>query len=200
MPKKQKSALPKVASQAELVTLALFHCRGAEKAVDTEDVAVTAHRIAPSRFSWRKYPDQINLELVRVFLSDAKKVGLVTGSGKTGWRLTQIGLNWAETESPKFSSASTLRSREQSRVQSVDEAHWRRERARIQGTPAWQQWTSGERAITPHEAKKVFRIDSYATGTMRETKVTRLRALFADDAELKPFLDQMASRVDVGGQ
>jgi hypothetical protein len=56
-----------------------------------------AIRKAPS---WRKYPDQINLELIRVFLSDAKKKkhGLLLGAGKTGWRLTQAGLDWAEKE------------------------------------------------------------------------------------------------------
>src|SRR5689334_18326851 len=60
-------------SQAEIVSLAVYRLGGAQRAVDTEDVAVEAHRIAPGRFSWKKYPDQINLELIRVFLSDAKK-------------------------------------------------------------------------------------------------------------------------------
>ncbi len=32
-----------------------------------------AHRLAPGRFSWKKYPDQINLELIRVFLSERRR-------------------------------------------------------------------------------------------------------------------------------
>src|SRR5262249_29068086 len=71
-------------SQAEIVTLAVYRLGGAQRAIDTEDAAVEAHRIAPGRFSWKKYPDQINLELIRVFLSDAKKNKLVVGSGRTG--------------------------------------------------------------------------------------------------------------------
>ena len=51
-------------SQAEMVTLAVYRLGGAQRAVDTEDVAVEAHKLAPGRFSWRKYPDQINLELI----------------------------------------------------------------------------------------------------------------------------------------
>ena len=85
-------------SQVELVTLAVFILGGEEKRIDTEDVAMKAHELAPTRFAWRKYPNQINLELVRVYLSDGKsaeKGGYIEGSGKTGWTLTPSGLRWA---------------------------------------------------------------------------------------------------------
>src|SRR5262245_4834111 len=80
-------AVPRI-SQLEVVTLAVFLLGGDEQVVDTEDVAMKVNAIAPGRFSWRKYPEQVNLELVRVFLSDAKKPefgGLVSGSGARGW-------------------------------------------------------------------------------------------------------------------
>ena len=82
----------------ELVTLAVYLLGGAERALDTEDIAVRAHELGPGRFSWKKYPDQINLELVRVYLSGAKKAThstLISGTGKSGWRLTQNGLEFA---------------------------------------------------------------------------------------------------------
>src|ERR1700746_2196465 len=117
MIKSPEKRLTRSTSQAELVTLAVYQLGGAQRAIDTEDVAVEAHRIAPGRFSWKKYPEQINLELIRVFLSDAKKNNnkLVIGSGRTGWRLTQRGLQWAEKVSETAGQLDASRSRAQSR-------------------------------------------------------------------------------------
>jgi hypothetical protein len=180
-------------SQAEVVALAVYRLGGAQRAIDTEDVAVEAHRIAPGRFSWKKYPDQINLELIRVFLSDAKKNEneLVIGSGRTGWRLTQRGLKWAKKASGAMGNSEATRTRAQSRGGSLDEQRWRRERSRILTTRAWQLWTSGVRNIPAAESKQVFRIDSYARGELREAKITRLCAMFSEDSELAPFLDHL---------
>jgi hypothetical protein len=193
MKKLPEKRLTKETSQAEVVTLALYRLGGAQHAIDTEDVAVEAHRIAPGRFSWKKYPDQINLELIRVFLSDAKKTAneLVIGSGRTGWRLTQRGLKWASSISETVGQPETSRSRAQSRSGSIDEQRRHRERSRIVSTRAWQLWTSGISDIPAIEAKQVFRIDSYARGELLEAKITRVSAMFADDPELAPFLDRL---------
>jgi len=185
-------------SQAQIVTLAVFLLGGDQHAIDTEDVAVKAHDLAPGRFSWRKYPKQINLELVRVYLSDAKKSdkgAMLSGSGRTGWRLTQNGLLWAGESAKDLPIADLSRSRTQSRSGSVDEQRWRRERARILRTDAWQSWEEGRRQISTRDACAVYRIDSYATGALRETKITRLRSLFSEDPEIAPFLDHLASLV-----
>lgn len=176
----------------EIVALAVHLLGGAERAVDTEDVAVQAHRLAPGRFSWKKYPDQINLELIRVYLSDAKMKGeLVLGSGRTGWRLTQKGLKWAEQAAREIGQVDTSRSRAKLRSGSVDEQRWRRERSRLVSTAAWTNWSSGNRDISAALAKDVFRIDSYARGDLREAKITRLRSLFTEDEEVAPFLDHL---------
>jgi hypothetical protein len=184
--------LTKEPSQAEVVTFALYRLGGAQKAIDTEDIAIEAHRLAPGRFSWRRYPDQINLELIRVYLSDAKlKHELLLGSGKTGWRLTQHGLNWSKSAEGQISPQQSGRTRAQSRSGSIEEQRWRRERARILGTRAWQLWNSGQQTIPLAEAKEVFRVDSYARGDLLEAKLTRLSGLFADDKELKSFLENL---------
>ena len=57
-----------------------------------------ANELAPGRFTWRKYKDQINLEVVRVYLSDAKKKAkgaYLIGSGNSGWTLSEAGLAFA---------------------------------------------------------------------------------------------------------
>src|SRR5438128_1542724 len=83
--------------QFQLAAVAVYLLGGAERSIDTEDIAHKCHELAPSMFSWQKYKDQINLELVRVSLSDAKKEKngrLLSGSGREGWRLSSMGLDW----------------------------------------------------------------------------------------------------------
>jgi hypothetical protein len=57
----------------EIVTLAVYLLGGDSQRIDTEDIAKKVNELAPGRFTWRKYLDQINIENVRTFLSDAKK-------------------------------------------------------------------------------------------------------------------------------
>jgi hypothetical protein len=197
MKKVPEKKLTKDPSQAEVVTLAVYRLGGAQRAIDTEDAAVEAHKLAPGRFSWKKYPDQINLELIRVYLSDAKiKHDMLLGSGRTGWRLTQKGLKWCEQTAASVGVSDSSRTRAQSRSGSIDEQRWRRERARILATAAWRLWASGQKSIPNADAKEVFRIDSYARGDLLETKLTRLSAMFTDDVELAPFLDHLLKQLN----
>jgi hypothetical protein len=57
-------------------------------------------------------------------------------------------------------------------------------------------WVAGERNIPQADAKAIFRIDSYAQGDLRETKITRVRSLFLEDEELGPFLDHLISELN----
>ncbi len=182
----------------ELVALALYVLGGSEVLVDTEDVAVKAHEIAPGRFSWRKYPNQINLELVRVALSDAGKPergALVTGTGKSGWSLTNAGQQWAETNAHRFLGLDLTKPRAERTAGSVDERRWQRERARMLTSEAWQQWDDGHdaAAITRLAAQDLFRIDRYVDERTRELKVNRVRALFSEDEDLAPFVEAAAA-------
>lgn len=182
----------------ELVTLALYVLKGSGTVVDTEDVAVRTHEIAPGRFSWRKYRDQINLELVRVALSDACKPengSLVTGTGKSGWSLTAAGQRWAETNAARLLGRDLTKHRAERSAGSIDERRWQRERARMLATDAWRQWNTAHdaAAITREAAHDLFRIDRYAVGRARELKVNRVHELFADDDDLAPFVEAAAS-------
>jgi hypothetical protein len=196
-PRKQLTTTP---SQSEVVTLAVYLLGQGQRAIDTEDVAVEAHRLAPGRFSWKKYPDQINLELIRVYLSDAKtKSELIIGSGRTGWRLTQRGLKWAQQVAQGIENIQTSRTRAQLRSGSIDEQRYHRERSRILSTDAWKIWKEGRGDVPAAAAKEVFRIDSYAKGDLRETKITRVRSLFSDDDDLRPFLDHIINDLNQEG-
>jgi hypothetical protein len=178
-------------TQTELVTWAVFLLGGAEKRVDTEDIAIEVSGLAPKRFSWRKYPDQINLELVRVYLSaakDAEHGEMLVGSGRTGWSLTRKGLMWVRAAGAELPKRHQVASDRQSKAGSIDANRRARERKRILSMPAWSRWAAGDRSVVVDEAREVFRIDSYSSSSVREAKMTRMRAMFNDDERISAFL------------
>jgi hypothetical protein len=184
----------------ELVTWAVYQLGGDQRHIDTEDVAVKVFELAPKRFGWRKHPEQINLELVRVYLSDAKKTEhgeLLSGSGKTGWRLTRKGLEWVGSARKRVDAFQNDEGGDRlSRAGSVDSNRRDRERKRILSLLAWTRWVQGEHTVVLGEAREVFRLDSYATRSVRESKLTRLKAMFADDGEMSRFLAHLSAELD----
>jgi hypothetical protein len=166
----------------EIVTLAVHLCGGQLHPVDTEDVAVKAHEIAPGRFAWRKHPDQISLDAVRKRLWDAqsaeKGYGYVAGSERTGWTLTPKGQEFTAQHLESTKSPGTNRKR-----LSVDEKRWvTRERARLLESPAIRKFLSGSVSdITQREAEFVFRLDDYVVGEARRRKIDRLINLLGND-------------------
>ena len=187
--------------QHHIVTLALFLKGGAERFVDTEDVAIKANDIAPGRFCWRKYPDQINLELVRVFLSDAKKPDkgvLVSGSGRKGWTLTPKGLKLAKDTEKGFLSGNISLGTGAEKAGSVDSVRRSRELNRITSSEAWRKWADGNIEISVADAKHVFRIDSYSKGEMLKLKMDRLQKIFIDDDKTSSFLTEIRNILVAG--
>jgi hypothetical protein len=84
-------------SKPQLVTIAVALLGGDVDYVGREDIAVKVNELAPGRFNWRKYPEQIDLEIVAVSLRDAKKVKngtLLLGNNAQGWMLSPAGLRW----------------------------------------------------------------------------------------------------------
>ena len=188
-------------SNAEIVTACVYVLGGASKSIDTEDVAIEAHRIAPERFSWRKHQAQVNLELVRVSLSDAKKVGRrwLAGSGNEGWTLTAAGLVWARANAELVCGSRFQKARSAMRSGAPEERRWRAEHARIIALHGWQKWNLGGRVVTQPDACEVFRIDSYAVGNVRMQKVSRVLALFEADGEMSEFLRAAATAIPDSG-
>jgi hypothetical protein len=187
-------------THSELLTWAVSLLGGDQRRIDTEDIAVKAFQLAPKRFCWRKYPDQINLELVRVYLSDAKKPEhgeLLTGSGRTGWSLTRKGLDWIRSADSRLQALGANEFRRPApRAGSIDSSRRDRERKRILTLPAWARWSQGDKSVILAEAREVFRIDSYSTASVREAKLTRLRAMLEDDQELSSFLTHLSDEID----
>ncbi|MEW5817667.1 MAG: hypothetical protein AB1798_20020, partial [Spirochaetota bacterium] len=96
----------------ELVLYALYILGGDSERVHTEDIALKCFQLYPNSFSWIKYPQYPDKDIVRVSLTDARKNkygALVEGrtgqkrgqSAKTsrspiedGWMLTLQGISW----------------------------------------------------------------------------------------------------------
>jgi hypothetical protein len=177
--------------QQEVAVYAVYLLGGAAHSIDTEDVAVRCHEIAPRLFSWKKYKEQINLEIVRVNLSNAKKAQngrLLTGSGRAGWRLTNRGLDWVRArEKAGYFRSSMDRPQISSKAGSIDSVRRERERKRLIGSKAWNEWKATDQ-VSVHGAQQVYRVNEYTTQQMMVIKVARLRSMFDDEDELSRFL------------
>ena len=177
---------PKAASLSnhEIVTLAVYLLGGDAKEVDTEDVAMKANELSPARFTWRKYPGQIDLEIIRVYLSDAKKKKngcYLSGTGSSGWLLTEAGLTFAR----KNADSAGIGAVPARRLNNDERRRRRVEQARFAASDACQQYLAGARAqVSRHAAESAFRLNAYVVGDARQRKVQRIVNVLGDDAEV----------------
>jgi hypothetical protein len=189
-------AMTRELANHEVVTLAVYLLGGDGQPVDTEDVAKKANEIAPGRFTWRKYKDQINLEVVRVYLSDAKKKTkgeYLIGSGNSGWSLSEAGLAFARENADavgELEAAAPRKSVGQDRVR------LQRERVRLMSTEAYAKVAFGNAGeVTRRDAESFFRIDSYVQGEARRRRVAMIANAHGDDPELGPVIEQLAAMI-----
>jgi hypothetical protein len=198
--KKATAKTPKGLANHEIVTLAVYLLGGDTQYVDTEDAAVKASELAPGRFTWRKYRDQINIENVRAFLSDAKKQkngGYLRGAGKDGWLLTESGTAFAKARVAGLQTIDLSRDR-----LSVKERKWlQHERVRMLSSEAFAKFAAGiVDAISTQEAESFFRLDAYVTGSAREDKIVRALNSFGSDPELGAAVKALAEKARSGGK
>jgi hypothetical protein len=163
----------------ELVTIAVALRGGDAECVDREDIAIEVDSIAPGRFSWKKYPERVDLDAVGVALRDAKKPkngGLLAGSNAKGWMLSPAGLEWVEgVNLADMQGTHSLKHRKDS-IHNSREA----ERARLRGTRAYQLFACGEAAaISLQDFHHFARINEYF-----QTKARQRRFVIVDGAVL----------------
>lgn len=177
-------ATPKKLANHEIVVVAAFLAGAESVSVDTEDIAIKANELAPGRFSWRKYKEQINIDTVRKRLWDATKAekgGYLIGSERTGWRLTKAGFDFAN----QCTSTGLFLQDKKNRTSQVERASQTREIRRMLEEEAFLKINSDNVAsVTKADAERFFRLDDYVTGRAREAKIERFRIIAADNADL----------------
>ncbi len=191
--------MKKAFSNFEIVTLAVYLLGGNQTYVDTEDAAIKANELSPGKFSWEKYPNQINIEKVRTSLSDAKKEkngGYLVGKHSQGWLLSDKGVKFSQRR------LKDLNLKDVSKTQANEkEGSWlSREKIRMLASPAFEKISDNKfDDITIQEAEAFFRLDEYVTGKARERKIERLVSAFNSDPDLGICVIKLAEKVIQNG-
>ena len=108
-------------SNVEIAVYALYLLGGWRERIHTEDIVLKCYEIAPSKFSWVKYPERPSDHTVYVSLTDATKQkngALVGGESDRkrdtrkkgiqrigGWKLTPQGVEWVEKNKRRIESS-----------------------------------------------------------------------------------------------
>jgi hypothetical protein len=143
-----------------------------------------AAELSPRRFCWRKYPDQINLESVRISLKSelGSRKKRVLGSIRNGWMLTPEGLSWC---------LATASNRNNQAL--VDELH--REIDRVKRTAAFSKTINGRvEEVSTLEVEALLRVNNYFTVCNRAERITALANAAVLDAQLRLVLTNLRER------
>lgn len=193
-----QGTMPRALANHELVVLAAYLAGAQSALADTEDIAIKANELAPGRFTWRKYKEQINIDAVRKRLWDASKPekgAYLIGSEKGGWRLTKAGFDFASRHTNDGMTAQPSKTRA-----SQDERKTQtREIKRMLSDEAFQKIHLGLTAsITKSEAERFFRIDDYVTGKARAAKIERFRIIATGNSELARAIKILSQLIGEG--
>ena len=177
-------------NNAQIATIGVAHLGGDTKAIDTEDIAIKVSKITPKRFCWRKYPDRIDLHVVRVALADAKRVTppLLVGGIKDGWMLSSEGLKWVSSLPDNLDEDKGAK---RDSVSAVLEA----ERVRLHRTVAFTKFHSGNLlGISLVDFYDFVRINEYFPDRNRRERLAAVENAALGDPELVPLWDYLKSK------
>lgn len=171
-------------NNSDITVIALYQLGGALRYIHLEDVAVKAAELSPKAFSWKKYPERINPESVRIALKRelGARTKRVLGSIRHGWMLTPQGLSWCLENA----SAET----NQSPIEQIY-----KEIARIKKSEAFNKVTAGRvKEITDNDLKALLRIDEYFSPRNRSERILALANAAVIDHQLSPVLTTLKER------
>ncbi len=173
-------------SNIHLVTIALGNLDGHEQPVDSEDVAVHVNDLAPGKFSWRKYPEYIDLQVVNQSLQDARRErngSLVTGSSSKGWMLSATGMEWFKNFG--FESTNDVKGAVQYRRGSIMRSQ-DLERRRLKDTQAYVLFCEAKQTqITRNEFFEFAKINEYFPLKARARRYAFIESAVAGHDELQ---------------
>ena len=193
-----QGTIPRALANHELVVLAAYLAGAQSALADTEDIAIKANELAPGRFTWRKYKEQINIDAVRKRLWDASKPekgAYLIGSEKGGWRLTKAGFDFAS----RYANDGMTAQPSKTRASQDERKTQTREIKRMLSDEAFQKIHLGLTAsITKSEAERFFRTDDYVTGKARAAKIERFRIMATGNSELARAIKILSQLIGEG--
>lgn len=156
----------------DIVVMAVHQLGGSTRHIHLEDVAIKAHELSPKRYSWKKYPGQIDLERVRGSLKS--ELGLphnrILGSIRDGWMLTPRGLEWCRSIQTQIDTHLVM-------------DRLNREVTQAKNTDAFKKASAGNAdKVSQVEVEALLRIDEYSTiRNRRERALSLLNAAILDE-------------------
>lgn len=171
-------------SGSDIAVMAVSMIGGAGKFVHTEDVAMKAAELAPRRFSWKRYPEQVNLEAVRLSLKDelAKEDARIQGGIRIGWMLSPQGVSYC---------VSVLDSESKSKL----ENYLRRVAEEAKRTSTIQLLLDGDLRVPDRmQLRELLRVDEYSTTRSRLERSAALDNAALIDTDLNTALVSLRDR------
>lgn len=175
-------------SNPELATLAVYNLGGTIDPVDLEDVALELYQYAPKKFSWRKYPERIDLRIVQYSINDAikKDIGYLKGNSRYGYMVTEIGLSWVTNVSSEEIVIRTSRKFSTSDI-------FTKEIDRMKRTVAYQKYASKKaNDITIRDFQEFTRTNDYFPSHLILQKFLRIKNITDNDIELHELWDYLS--------
>jgi hypothetical protein len=177
-------------SNPEILTLAVYLRGGAVSPVDLEDAAIEAFNLAPKKFSWKKYEDQIDLRIIQYALQNACKAKMeyLKGDPKHGYMLTRIGLDWVENFDKSKQFSTTFRRSSPSDL-------LLREQIRLRKSHAYEKFINGSKdKITVMDFREFARVNDYFPEHIRKQRYVKIDNVVKDDEELKKVWAYLRTR------
>lgn len=179
-------------SNIDVALFALHRLGGAERPVDTEEIALECWKLVPQKFSWKKYPQYPESEPARSALFDAAKPKhgkLVRGNkSKTGWMLTVAGVDYVRRKLPLLQNLSSEPTDIRARRQEVHKLLVPLERS-----AAFKKFAQGKscKGIERHEFAEALRCPVDASPSVMRSRVETLktRAKDGNREDLLEFLE-----------
>jgi len=197
----------------EIAVYALYLSGGTSTLVHTEDVALKSFELASGSFSWVRYPQHPDKDIVRVALTDARKArigALVSGrAGKgrrrvvpasrtayssDGWMLTETGIAWVLANETRLTEAlgqKTPTYHRQAVLQKV---------RRVRQHRLFEAYTNAEATFRPSLGELAdllrCRVDAERLVWRKRIELMRNQALLSQQQDVLAFVNACAARLD----
>ena len=166
----------------EALLQTMFSIGGLQKNLDTEDIALKAFKISPQSFSWKKYRDYIDLNIVKVNLYLAKKKFFISGNEKDGWMLTDKGLDIINASKNKSQNGFKLRTLKKDKIEQNKEI------SRILDSTIYINYSEFKTKPSYRQMEEIFNVDSYVIGERRKQRIKKVINLCKNNLEIYKFL------------